>query len=171
MPKSFASRSTQQSPKSQRPMSQRSAYQGTVSKVSAKRPIKPLLAGGLILSLMGLLLDVNGVKSLLSNPAAFARSPVTGKSVEQLSSACTSEVVGTAQLSRQQLLELLAVPERDSKERIRQIVAEPYCQLSAINIRAGVAAEREAYPLAFDPDTTLVLLYENDEYAGYRFKH
>ena len=66
---------------------------------------------------------------------------------------------------------LLAVPERDSKSRSREIIQEPYCTLSALNIRAGVEADREAYPLAFEPNTTLVILYENDEYAGYRFKH
>lgn len=137
----------------------------------ASRSIKPLIACGLIFSLVSLLLDVNGIKTLLSNPVAFARSPISGKSVEHLSKDCTSEIVSSAQLSREQLLELLSVPERDTKARIREIVAEPYCQLPALNIRAGVKAEREAYPLAFDPNTTLVILYENDEYAGYRFKH
>jgi len=135
------------------------------------RAMKPLLACGLIFSLAGLLLDVNGIKTLLSNPIAFARTPVEGKALKHLSADCTTDVVNTAQLSRQQLLEILSVPERDSKARIRQIAAEPYCQLSALNIRAGVKAEREAYPLAFDPNTTLVILYENEEYAGYRFKH
>jgi hypothetical protein len=48
-------------------------------------------------------------------------------------------------------------------------VSEPYCKLPTLNVRAGVEAEREAYPLEFDPATTLVILYENDEYAGYRF--
>jgi len=136
-----------------------------------RSPLKPLIAGGLILSLVGLFLDINGVKSLLSNPAAFAFSPLSEQSIEQLSSDCTGEVSDKAKLSREQLLALLAVPERDSKSRIRQIVAEPYCQLASLNVRAGVEAEREAYPLAFDPNTTLVILYENDEYAGYRFKH
>jgi len=136
-----------------------------------QRSIKPLLAGGLIFSLLGLLLDVKGVKTLLSDPVAFARTTESHQAIEQLANGCTSEVVNTAQLSREQLLALLAVPERDTKSRIRQITAEPYCQLSSINIRAGVKAEREAYPLAFDPNTTLVILYENDEYAGYRFKH
>ncbi|MEO1620531.1 MAG: hypothetical protein AAFU53_05795 [Cyanobacteria bacterium J06632_3] len=131
--------------------------------------VKPLLAGGLMFSLIGLLLDVNGIKSLLSNPAEFLRSPLTNESVERLSSACTTEVSDNAQLSREQLLALLAVPERDSKSRIKEIVSEPYCQLSTLNVRAGVEAEREAYPLAFDPNTTLLILYENDEYAGYRF--
>ena len=58
---------------------------------------------------------------------------------------------------------------RDAKTRVRQIVSEPYCQLPTLKVRSGVDAEREAYPLAFDPGTTLVILYENDEYAGYRF--
>lgn len=138
---------------------------------SPKQSMKPLIAGGLIVSLVGLLLDINGVKTLLSNPAALARTSFSEQSIGRLSSECTGEVSEQAQLSREQLLALLAVPERDSKSRIRQIVAEPYCQLSSLNIRAGVAAEREAYPLAFDPNTTLVILYENDEYAGYRFKH
>ena len=74
-----------------------------------------------------------------------------------------------ATLSRAQLATLLTIPERDAKSRIREIVSEPYCQLPSINVRAGVEAEREAYPLAFDPGTTLVILYENNEYAGYRF--
>ncbi len=135
------------------------------------RSIKPLLACGLIFSLVVLLLDINGIKTLLSNPTAFMRGPVGNRAIEQLSADCTTDVVNTAQLSRQQLLEILSVPERDTKARIRQIAAEPYCQLPALSIRAGVQAEREAYPLAFDPNTTLVILYENEEYAGYRFKY
>lgn len=131
--------------------------------------IKPLLAGGLMISLLGLFLDINGVKTLLSNPAALAKSSLTQQPSENLSSACTTEVSDTSQLSREQLLALLAVPERDSKSRIKEIVSEPYCQLATLNVRAGVEAEREAYPLAFDPNTTLLILYENDEYAGYRF--
>ena len=118
-----------------------------------------------------LVLDINGIKTFLNNPVGLNSTPATNQAMENLASACTSEVDESAQLSREQLLALLSVPERDSKSRIRQIVDAPYCQLSAINIRAGVAAEREAYPLAFDPDTTLVILYENEEYAGYRFKH
>ena len=136
---------------------------------SPRSSFKSLVAGSLILLMVGLVLDIQGLKSLLSNPAAFARTPTPA--MESLSSTCTSNITESAQLSREQLLALLAVPERDSKSRIREIIQEPYCTLSALNIRAGVEAEREAYPLAFDPNTTLVILYENDEYAGYRFKH
>ena len=142
---------------------------------SARNPmkplVKPLLAGGLMFSLMAILLDANGAKSLLSSPVTFASSSIGGKSAETLSKECEGTVNEKARLSREQLLKLLAVPERDSKERVRQIVQAPYCQLSTLQVRAGVDAVREAYPLEFDPETTLVILYENDEYAGYRFKH
>ena len=101
---------------------------------------------------------------------ALARGTDQGKAVEQLSKACSGEVLSSAQLSREQLAKLLTVPERDSKQRIRQIVDQPYCQLEPLGVRAGVEAEREAYPLAFAPDTTFIILYEDGEYAGYDFK-
>ncbi|WP_121970699.1 hypothetical protein [Leptolyngbya sp. BC1307] len=133
-------------------------------------PIKPLLAGGLMFALIGILLDINGVKTLLSGPFRLSNTASQNPSISRLAQECETEIVDSAQLSREQLLKLLAIPERDSKERVRQVVQSPYCQLSSLDIRAGVKAEREAYPLAFDPETTLVILYENDEYAGYRFK-
>jgi len=143
----------------------------TIARPIRHQHAKPLIAAGLMFSLMALLLDVNDIKSLLSDPAAFAKSPLTGKAIAALSQDCEGDITDTARLSREQLLKLLAVPERDSKSRIRQITQAPYCELSSIQVRAGVDAVREAYPLAFDPNTTLVILYENDEYAGYRFKH
>ncbi len=145
------------------------SLQPSASRRSNQLSIKPLLAAGLICALSVLLLDVKGIKTLLSDPVGFVRTPTTHPVIDQLSDDCATDIVSSAQLSREQLLKLLAVPERDSKTRIRQITTEPYCQLSGINIRAGVEAEREAYPLAFDPTTALVILYENDEYAGYRF--
>ncbi len=141
------------------------------SQNSIQPLVKPLLAGGLLFALILILLDVNSAKSLLKNPAVFAHSSSLGKAVETLSKDCESEINETAKLSRQQLLELLSVPERDSKTRVRDIVQAPYCQLSSLQVRAGVDAVREAYPLEFDAETALVILYENNEYAGYRFKH
>ncbi|MFK8182829.1 MAG: hypothetical protein AB8B99_05595 [Phormidesmis sp.] len=133
--------------------------------------IKPLLAGGLMFSLIALLVDFSSAKALLSPSGLLPNTLSQGKATETLAKTCEGTVTETAQLSREQLLQLLAIPERDSKARVRQIVKEPYCQLSTLQIRAGVDAVREAYPLAFDPETTLVVLYENEEYAGYRFKH
>jgi hypothetical protein len=72
-------------------------------------------------------------------------------------------------LSREQLSRLLAVPERSNQKQVRQVVSKPFCKLQNLQVRAGVTAEREAYPLAFDPNTWLVVLYEGDEYAGYSF--
>lgn len=119
---------------------------------------KPIVAASLTIILASLLIDFDGLKTFL---------PAT-QSVGQPAD-CNTVVSDSARLSRDQLLQLLTIPERGAKEQVRQVISEPYCQLPALNVRSGVTAEREAYPLAFDPGTSLVILYENDEYAGYRF--
>ena len=83
---------------------------------------------------------------------------------------CQTVVQPNAALSRQQLIQVLTVPERSSQAKIREQLAQPYCQLPELEVRAGVHAQREAYPLAFDPQTWLVLLFEEEEYAGYAFQ-
>ncbi len=83
---------------------------------------------------------------------------------------CQDIISSQAVLSRQQLTQLLTVPERENRQAIEAIAADPYCALATIEVRAGVMAERTAYPLAFDPNTWLVVLYENEEYVGYGFK-
>ncbi|MEM7063839.1 MAG: hypothetical protein AAF572_11825 [Cyanobacteria bacterium P01_B01_bin.77] len=83
---------------------------------------------------------------------------------------CQHIISSQAVLSRQQLTQLLTIPERENRQAIEAIAEEPYCTLPSIEVRAGVAAERAAYPLAFDPNTWLVVLYENEEYVGYGFK-
>lgn len=82
---------------------------------------------------------------------------------------CAEIVQPQAVLSRDELSQLLTIPERDRKEAVRAVVQEPYCRLPTVEIRQGVMAEREVYPLAFDPQTWFVVLYEGDEYAGYSF--
>ncbi|MEA5466019.1 hypothetical protein [Leptothoe sp. PORK10 BA2] len=119
---------------------------------------KPLVAASLTMILAALLVDFDSLTTVFSSPTTLGQQ-----------SDCKTVVSNEAQLSREQLATLLTIPERDAKTRVRQVVSEPYCQLPTLKIRSGVDAEREAYPLAFDPDTTLVILYENDEYAGYRF--
>lgn len=88
---------------------------------------------------------------------------------EAVSDVCQEIVQPDATLSRDDLTKLIAIPERDSKAAVREVVSEPYCVLPGIEVRAGEHAEREAYPLEFDPQTWVVLLYEGDEYAGYAF--
>ena len=138
---------------------------------SIKPFIKPLLAGGLLFSLIAVLLEANSVQPILPPLVSFRGLFSQDYPLKGLSKDCEESITETAALSREQLLRLLAVPERESKSRVQQIVNQPYCQLSTIQVRAGVDAIREAYPLEFDPETILVILYENDEYAGYRFKH
>lgn len=125
---------------------------------SQKLGPKPLVAASLTMILASLLIDFDGLKTFL--PSA--------KTINQQAD-CNTVVSDAAKLSRAQLAQLLTIPERDAKTRVRQVVSEPYCQLPTLKVRSGVNAEREAYPLAFDPGTTLVILYENNEYAGYRF--
>ncbi|MDX2216812.1 MAG: hypothetical protein SFY66_26335 [Oculatellaceae cyanobacterium bins.114] len=117
--------------------------------------LKPLLAGGLVFALVGLLIDVRGT--------------VTPKQYQSHPEVCQGTINSQVAISREQLAQLLTVPERDNKTRVRDILKEPYCQLPSLQIRAGVAADRDVYPLAFDPQARLVILYEGDEYAGYRF--
>lgn len=82
---------------------------------------------------------------------------------------CQQQVQPQSFLSRDELSELLEIAERSSKEQVQEAIAEPFCILSPSTYREGVQAQREAYPLEFDPNTWLIVLYEGDEYAGYDF--
>jgi hypothetical protein len=119
-------------------------------------PMKLLLIGALLLPLLGiLLLDVRQ-----GNPFSSM--------VRQVES-CQGTVAEGVVISREQLAEFLTISERDARSRVEELLQTPYCQLPNLEVRAGVAAERMVYPLAFDPKTWLIVLYEGDEYAGYRF--
>ncbi|MEL6319108.1 MAG: hypothetical protein AAFQ57_00455 [Cyanobacteria bacterium J06626_14] len=111
-----------------------------------------LLAGG---SLLAGLVVVGDVGSLLAS--------------DPVSDVCQEVVQADATLSREELSQLISIPERQAKASVREVVSEPHCILPNVEIRKGAIAEREAYPLAFDPNTWVVLLYEGDEYAGYSF--
>lgn len=117
---------------------------------------KRLLAGGSVLLAVGLLMDLNFLP-------AFSRSRPRPDEV------CQEVVQPQAKLSREQLARLLSISEGEKKQHLREILKEPYCELEALQIRVGATAQREVYPLAFDPQTWLIVLYEGDQYAGYRF--
>jgi DNA-binding transcriptional regulator YdaS (Cro superfamily) len=119
---------------------------------------KPFIAGAIVLAIGLLALDDQRLGGWLQ-----AAGPQSAEGCEKI-------VQSNSQLSREQLAQLLVVPERDPKENVRKIVAEPYCSLPQLQVRSGVVSEREAYPMAWDPTVQLVILYENDEYAGYRFR-
>ena len=83
--------------------------------------------------------------------------------------ACQEMVQSRSLLSRAELSQLLAIPERSPKSKVKEVIQEPYCKLATTEVRAGVEAEREAYPLEFDLQVWLIVLYEGEEYAGYAF--
>jgi hypothetical protein len=115
------------------------------------------LIAGLALVMFGLMLDTRRVGSLVRVPSSRPDN-------------CQSEVNDGVVVSREQLAQFLTISERDSREKVQSVLQTPYCQLPALEVRAGVAAERFVYPLAFDPKTWLIVLYEGNEYAGYQFR-
>lgn len=115
---------------------------------------KQIVAGGAALLAVGVLMDFHALPS-------WGTKNNTGE-------ACEKVLQSEAKLSRVQLARLLTVPEGDRKQKVREILKTPYCQLSSLEIRVGATAQREAYPMDFDPHTWLVVMYEGEQYAGYR---
>jgi hypothetical protein len=117
-------------------------------------PTKLLLIGAMLLPLIGILL-------------MDLRHAVPG--MVKRTESCQGSVTDGVVISREKLAEFLTISERDSRSRVEELLQAPYCQLPSLEVRAGIPAERMVYPLAFDPKTWLIVLYEGDEYAGYRF--
>jgi hypothetical protein len=124
-------------------------------KVPRLKP-EPLLIGGALLAAIGLTLTQPNLEPPTRelDPTQFCQEIVEPK----------------ATVSREQLAKLLAIPERGSRSQVQAIVKEPYCRMPNLSIRAGAITERVAYPLASDPQTWLVILYEGKTYVGYGFK-
>ncbi len=123
--------------------------------------LKHYLVGGICLVSVGLMLEQSDVR-LPSGAWAIAG---------QLSppERCTKVIQGQSTLSRENLAKLLTVTEGTSRTQIQAIVKQPYCKLPNVTVRVGETTQREAYPLAFKPDTWLVVSYEGDRYAGFDF--
>jgi hypothetical protein len=115
--------------------------------------VKYMLAGGSLVAAVGLIGDPRGLL-----PASTS-----------VKDSCQEVIQSKATLSRDQLSRLLTIPERSDKAQVRQVMKDPYCKLSTLNLRSGEPSQREAYPLAFDPQTWVVVLYEGNEYVGYSF--
>ncbi len=115
----------------------------------------PAVLGGLVFAFVGLAFDLRHLLPMA--PTASHHE------------ACQGSVNQQVTLSQMQLAQFLTISERDSRDQVTQIVGAPYCHLQSLQVRASVTAERQVYPLAFDPHTRLVILYEGQEYAGFRF--
>lgn len=81
---------------------------------------------------------------------------------------CSEIVTPDALLSRERILKLMTITEGVNKARVHGVLKTPYCKLKPMTVRAGVAAEREVYPLEFDPKIWAIVLYEDDNYVGIR---
>ncbi|WOD38498.1 hypothetical protein [Nodosilinea sp. E11] len=114
-----------------------------------------LMAGGAILALAALIMT----PKLTSTPVPEA-APFT----------CLRQEQPQALVSRDQIKRLLETEPQTPKATVLEILNQPYCVLSAGQTEAGLPAEREAYPLEFDPQTWLVVLYAGDRYVGYDFR-
>jgi hypothetical protein len=112
-----------------------------------------MLAGGSVVAAMGLWAEPRGLL------------PKTAIAQEN----CQEVIREKAILSREQLAQFSAMPERIDKAQLRDLIKEPYCRLPNLPLPSGGIAQREAYPLAFDPKTWFVVQYEGDAYAEYSF--
>ena len=83
---------------------------------------------------------------------------------------CQEMVLPKAEITGEQLAKLLTIPNPAQRSEVQKVVSQPYCRLPSLSIRAGEITDRDAYPLAIDPQTWLVVLYEGDNYVGYGFK-
>lgn len=118
---------------------------------------------------------VGGVGAIALALLSFIPGQVGSKAVDPTT--CQKKIRPTGAISRGQISALLALPTGASKEAVRRVVDEPYCLLSAIakdpnavGKGAIAGAEREAYPLAFDPEAWVVVTYEEGgKYVGYDF--
>ncbi|MGB3200402.1 MAG: hypothetical protein WBA99_05845 [Nodosilinea sp.] len=116
---------------------------------------KLLVAGGSVLALAALLITPR----LNQDPVKKA-DPFT----------CIRQEQPQALVSRGQVKKLLDTDLKTPKATVQGLLSAPYCVLSPGKTEAGLPAEREAYPLEFDPQTWLVVLYDGDRYVGYDFR-
>ncbi len=119
---------------------------------SRRQSVKYLLAAGTFVALAGMLI----------NP----RDLLGAKAPNDL---CQTAVKSEVTLSRERLTQLLTIAEGDRRDNVRSLLKTPYCTLAPLEVHPGVKSDREVYPLAFDPQTWLIVLYEGDEYRGYAF--
>lgn len=116
---------------------------------------EPLLLGGALVAAIGLVFTQPDVPiNLAPDPSHFCQEIVQPK----------------ASISREQLAKLLTVAERGDRAKVQAILKQPYCRMPSLSIRAGATTERDAYPLASDTQTWIVVMYEGKSYVGYGLK-
>ncbi len=115
---------------------------------------RQVLVGGIVLLTLGLITDLRGL------PSWGSRNHGT----------CAQIMQAKARLSREQLEQFLTVSEGVPQAQILAVIKDPYCKLEGLKTAAGTIVDRHVYPLAFDPQTWVVVKYEGQRYIGYEFK-
>lgn len=125
-----------------------------------KLTLKQWLAGGAALLVIALLLESRSLPSFGS----------------KASEACPNKVAKTGRkLSGEQIARLLTIEQGAAKSKVRGILKEPHCKLPKVQVRSDTPPERDVYLVNADdfvelqPKTQLVVLYDGDEYKGFRF--
>lgn len=147
------------------PLTVRSTVQWWLLAAKRRSARKALLAGGSVATL-----------------AMLAIVPARIGSEAIALSDCQEVIKSGAEISREQISNLLTVPNGASREAVRQVIDTPYCALPSLTgdsatSHAGIETssrptkgsadviEREAYPLAFDPGAWVVVNYSAGEGA------
>ncbi|NDJ19032.1 hypothetical protein [Myxacorys almedinensis] len=130
-------------------------YSDTLGRLTPKQ----LLAGGAALLAIALLLESRSLPSFGTKAGEV----------------CQTVANGDRKLTRTQIAKLLSIEQGAAKGKVRDLLKEPYCTLPDAQIRSDTPAERDVYLVEaddfvqFQPKTQLVVLYEGDQYAGFRF--
>ena len=127
----------------------------------APRPVAWIL-GSIALATFALVPQEQLSQFLQLLPGQHAQSWALPNTAKQT---CHSVLNGDQRLSRGQLTQFLSLPQSSSQATVHGTIAPPYCTLS----KAEQSKQREAYPLAFDPDTWFVVNYDEGVYTGYDF--
>jgi hypothetical protein len=126
------------------------------SRPSGGRHRQMLMAGGGMLALA----------TLVVTPS-FNRTDSTSNT--GAADVCIKQVDKQSLVSRDELKAVIDLDPSAAKDQVRNIVDQPHCVLEPRAAENGIQVEREAYPLEFDPQTWLVLQYQDSKLAGFDF--
>lgn len=134
-----------------------------IHRSPAQRPQRPLgvLLGAIALAAFALIPQ----DRLFWSHQSVGQSQSPWALGQTSSESCHAVLNADQRLSRAQLTQFTELAQATEQATVHEKIAPPYCRLS----RAHQTNQREAYPLAFDPDTWFVVNYDQGTYTGYDF--
>jgi hypothetical protein len=101
----------------------------------------------------------------LNNPSWRLPLPSSSQPLQ-----CRGSIQPNNDLSRDQLTQLSQAESSMTQAELQALLGQPYCQVASLELPGGEKAVGEVYPLAFDPQTWLVVLYRDEAFVGYQFE-